>query len=63
MDKIKFKINPNEFKERSFTSYEISRGTGVHRVKKGKGSYNRKYKNKKHYDSGYEPTASYFCTF
>ena len=59
MNTIKFKINPNEFKERTFSSSEISRGTGVHRIKKGKGSYSRKDKYKKQYDQRCDPTASY----
>ena len=59
MNKIKFKINPNEFKERTFTTSEISRGTGVHRAEKGKGSYNRKGKYKKQYDQGDDHTASF----
>ena len=32
---------------RMFNSDEISRGTGVSKAKKGKGSYNRKDKHKK----------------
>lgn len=57
MKTIKLTINPNEFKDRMFTTSEIGRGTGIHKAKKGKGSYNRKEKHKRQHDgynnSGY----------
>lgn len=41
---IKITIDVNELmlNSRKFTTSEISRGTGVHKSKKGKGSYTRK---------------------
>ncbi|MDF2524057.1 MAG: hypothetical protein K0R31_1698 [Clostridiales bacterium] len=49
--KISFTINPNEIalNQRKFDTSEIGRGIGVHKVKKGKGSYNRKEKCKMNY--------------
>ena len=43
---ISFKINPNEIalNQRKFDTNEIGRGIGVHKVRKGKGSYCRKEK-------------------
>lgn len=52
-------INPNEFKDRMFTTSEISRGTGVHKAKKGKGSYNRREKHKSQYSQMDNYTGSY----
>jgi hypothetical protein len=41
---MNFTINVNELmlNSRKFTTSEISRGTGIHKSKKGKGSYTRK---------------------
>lgn len=49
INKNKMEINYNELalNQRKFTSSEIGRGVGVHRVEKGKGSYTRKQKHKK----------------
>jgi hypothetical protein len=55
-EKISFTIDMNELmlNRRKFTTSEISRGTGVHKVKKGKGSYIRKNKYKDNtYSYGY----------
>lgn len=41
---IKIQVNP--LKGRKFTTSEIGRGIGGHKVKKGKGSYTRKIKHK-----------------
>jgi stalled ribosome alternative rescue factor ArfA len=60
MEKIKFKINPNELKTRTFSSQEIGRGIGVQKVKKGKVSYTRKPKHKKQYNSDSNYTAFLF---
>jgi hypothetical protein len=45
----KYIINYNELNLncRKFTTSEIGRGIGIHKKKKGKGSYNRKNKHKK----------------
>jgi stalled ribosome alternative rescue factor ArfA len=40
--KITIKVNEIALNSRKFTTSEISRGTGIHKSKKGKGSYNRK---------------------
>jgi hypothetical protein len=55
MKKITIIINPNDFKSRTFTTSEIGRGIGIQTPKKGKGSYNRKAKHKRQYntDNGY----------
>lgn len=44
-------INMNELalNQRKFTTSEIGRGIGVHKSKKGKGSYTRKQKYKTNY--------------
>lgn len=44
---LNFTINLNEIalNSRKFNTSEISRGTGIHKSKKGKGSYTRKNKN------------------
>lgn len=44
---LSFTINVNELalNSRKFDTNEISRGTGIHKPKKGKGSYTRKNKN------------------
>lgn len=41
---LNFTINVNEIalNSRKFVTTEISRGTGIHKSKKGKGSYTRK---------------------
>lgn len=57
MDKIKIKINPNEIKVRTFNTQEIGRGIGCQKVKKGKGSYTRKEKHRKQYNSDNSYTA------
>jgi len=51
--KEKFVIDMNELQLncRKFTTSEIGRGVGVHKVKKGKGSYRRKEKHYKGYNS------------
>lgn len=49
MKKVKsIKINMNEIQlnQRKFTTSEIGRGIGTHKIKKGKGSYTRKPKYK-----------------
>lgn len=53
MKKDKIIINKNELQLncRKFTTSEIGRGVGVHKSKKGKGSYRRKDKNNKGYNS------------
>ncbi|OPJ56664.1 ribosome alternative rescue factor ArfA [Clostridium oryzae] len=54
--KITITIDMNELmlNRRKFTTSEISRGTGVHKAKKGKGSYTRKNKYKNDtYSCGY----------
>lgn len=40
--KITIDVNELMLNSRKFTTSEISRGTGVHKSKKGKGSYTRK---------------------
>lgn len=59
--KISFTINLNDLNlnRRKFTTSEISRGTGIQKSKKGKGSYNRK--NVKIDDSSYG--CIIFCAF
>ncbi|AKN30575.1 hypothetical protein Ccar_06940 [Clostridium carboxidivorans P7] len=44
---LSFTINVNELalNSRKFDTNEISRGTGIQKAKKGKGSYTRKNKN------------------
>jgi len=42
-------INKLNLNQRKFTISEIGRGTGIIQSKKGKGSYKRKNKHKKHY--------------
>ncbi|WPC44561.1 hypothetical protein [Clostridium sp. JS66] len=51
---LSFTINVNELalNSRKFDTNEISRGTGIHKPKKGKGSYTRKNKNLE-YSYGY----------
>ncbi|NMM66012.1 hypothetical protein HBE96_25880 [Clostridium sp. P21] len=51
---LNFIININELalNSRKFDTNEISRGTGIHKPKKGKGSYTRKNK-KSEYSYGY----------
>ena len=51
MKKEILKINPNDFKDRMFTSSEIGRGIGIQKAKKGKGSYTRKRKHKSCYST------------
>lgn len=46
MKKEVIKIDPNQFRDRMFTTSEIGRGIGIHKAKKGKGSYNRKEKHR-----------------
>ncbi len=43
---LNFTININDLalNSRKFNTNEISRGTGIHKTKKGKGSYTRKNK-------------------
>ena len=43
----KYSIDYNELQlnQRKFTTSEIARGTGIHKPKKGKGSYTRKPKH------------------
>ena len=43
---MKIKVKADPFKGRKFDSDEIGRGVGVHKTKKGKGSYTRKEKYK-----------------
>lgn len=52
MAENKLTINRNELalNSRKFDTAEISRGIGVQRAKKGKGSYNRKDKHRKQYN-------------
>lgn len=60
VQKISFKINPNEIalNQRKFNSDEIIRGVCVYSSKKGKGSYNRKERHKKEYSrDDYTPFA------
>jgi hypothetical protein len=47
-ERISFTIDMNELmlNRRKFVTSEISRGTGIHKAKKGKGSYTRKNKGK-----------------
>lgn len=55
-EKINFTIDMNELmlNRRKFQTSEISRGTGIHKAKKGKGSYTRKNRhNDDSYSSGY----------
>lgn len=40
--KITIDVNAINLNSRKFTTSEISRGTGIHKSKKGKGSYTRK---------------------
>lgn len=40
--KITIDVNEIALNSRKFTTSEISRGTGIHKSKKGKGSYTRK---------------------
>ncbi len=49
-------VNKLTLNSRKFTTSEISRGTGIHKSKKGKGSYTRK--NIKFNDS----SCGYFCS-
>lgn len=51
---LNFTINVNQLalNSRKFNTDEISRGTGIHKSKKGKGSYTRKNKYKD-YSYGY----------
>lgn len=51
---MKFTIDINKLtlNSRKFVTSEISRGTGIHKTKKGKGSYTRK--NNKNGDYSYE---------
>jgi hypothetical protein len=48
---ISFTISVDPFACRKFTTSEISRGIYISKAGKGKGSYNRKTKHKKSYDS------------
>lgn len=57
MKKITMTIHPNEFKDRMFTTSEIGRGVGIHKAKKGKGSYNRKEKYKRQHTGDNEYAA------
>ena len=43
-------MNELQLNQRKFTTSEIGRGIGIHKPKKGKGSYTRKIKHKKHYN-------------
>jgi hypothetical protein len=40
--KITIDVNEIALNSRKFTTSEISRGTGIHKSKKGRGSYTRK---------------------
>lgn len=40
--KMTIDMNKLELNQRKFNTSEISRGTGIHKTKKGKGSYTRK---------------------
>lgn len=42
-------MNELQLNRRKFTTSEIGRGTGIHKPKKGKGSYSRNNKHKKAY--------------
>ncbi len=44
-------MNELQLNQRKFITSEISRGTGVHKSNKGKGSYRRKEKYNKGYNS------------
>lgn len=46
---LSFTLSIDMFNCRKFTTSEIGRGCGVHKVKKGKGSYTRKTKYNKSY--------------
>jgi hypothetical protein len=48
---MSFTISVDPFACRKFTTSEISRGIYISKAGKGKGSYNRKTKHKKSYDS------------
>lgn len=52
-DSASFTLSINELSlnQRKFITQEIGRGTGRHKVKKGKGAYTRK--NQKLYDDSY----------
>lgn len=52
-------IDPNQFKDRMFTTSEIGRGVGVHKSKKGKGSYTRRAKHRSQYSNEDNYTGSY----
>ncbi|WCK57490.1 hypothetical protein PP175_25835 (plasmid) [Aneurinibacillus sp. Ricciae_BoGa-3] len=43
---MSFTVKVDPLKFRKFTTSEISRGTGIHKASKGKGSYSRKAKHK-----------------
>jgi hypothetical protein len=45
-----FIISIDPFNTRKFDSDEIGRGVGIHKAKKGKGSYVRKEKHEKPYN-------------
>lgn len=51
IQRTSFKVNLNEIalNQRKFDTGEIGRGIGIHKVKKGKGSYSRKNKRKMDY--------------
>jgi len=49
-EKIIIKMRDIQLNQRKFTTSEISRGTGVERTEKGKGSYRRKGKYSKKYE-------------
>lgn len=52
-EKIVLTINARAIalNQRKFTTSEIGRGIGAHKIKKGKGSYNRKSKNRRGQDN------------
>lgn len=52
-EKITIKMQEVQLNQRKFTTSEISRGTGVAKAGKGKGSYRRKSKHSKKYKDDY----------
>ena len=62
---ITFTINPNQLalNQRKFTTGEIGRGIGIHKVSKGKGSFTRKEKHKKKPQGNIETSFYVFLSY
>ncbi len=60
IEKCSFSIDANKIalNQRKFETSEIGRGIGIHKAKKGKGSFTRKVKHKKNY--GRDDYGSFF---